>query len=290
MMTGPSMPGDRGTALAEQVTQHAALHVDHVGAPLFQVLVFDACKVGCDRRHVAPEGKRRVLALVADPGDDVLQQLRVLHHEQVRIVDRRLLIAELGGDAVVHALQVTARGRKGVAQTSNLGIHLLRLDPMVLDRELLGFEAVDRSDADAWRGCNALEGHGSPPKLPSTSSFNACSACSSSGPLARTLITLALFGGQHHDAHDALAVHLEIFARYEYFGLVLSRRFHEQRTSTRVQAELIANLELNFHQQCILTLRTDVYGSRWRRGSECRVPAPTPWGSVGHVAQRSGPA
>src|SRR5262245_14504996 len=54
----------------------------------------------------------------------------------------------------------------------------------------------------------------------------------------------AVLGGDHHH-HDALSVHFQLVAAHEHLGLELRGRLHEQRTGPRVEAELIADHEID---------------------------------------------
>jgi len=59
----------------------------------------------------------------------------------------------------------------------------------------------------------------------------------------------AHFGGEHHDAQDALAVHLEPFPLDEDVGSELARRLHECGAGAGVQAETVLDRDRLFHHR-----------------------------------------
>src|SRR5437773_2503956 len=56
----------------------------------------------------------------------------------------------------------------------------------------------------------------------------------------------ALLGRQHHHAHDALAVHLEVVAAHQHLRPEAGRGLHEQGAGARVQSQLVADDEMRF--------------------------------------------
>src|SRR5437867_3586621 len=183
--------GDRrARAVAEQVTEHAAPDIEQVGVALAQVLVALRLEPRRHRRHVAAEHERRVAPLAADGRLDRPLELGIVEDEQVGVIDLRLRRAELEGDAVADALEVPARGVERGAQALDLALDPLPRDGRVAHRQHLGLEADHRADADAGRGRDPGELHGSSPNRPSTRSRSAATASCSSGTTARTRIVL----------------------------------------------------------------------------------------------------
>src|SRR6185436_7552618 len=75
-----------------------------------------------------------------------------------------------------------------VAERLELVVDVAGLDLGLAHRQLLGLEPEHRPDRHAGRGADPGEHHGSPPNLPSTSSWIADSASPSSAPIAFTRI------------------------------------------------------------------------------------------------------
>ena len=84
------------------------------------------------------------------------------------------------------------------------------------------------------------------PNFAATRSAMAPTACSASGPFARTRMLAAELRREHHHAHDALAVHLEIVAHDRDLALELGRELHDLGGWTRVQPVLVHDFNRSF--------------------------------------------
>ena len=74
---------------------------------------------------------------------------------------------------------------------------------------------------------------------PRPAAASASTACSASGPSARIVMRAAAFGGQHHDAHDALAVHRHAVLEQLDLGVEAAGQADDLRRRPRVEAVLV---------------------------------------------------
>ena len=58
-------------------------------------------------------------------------------------------------------------------------------------------------------------------------------------------------GREHHDAHDALAIHLQLVARHEHLRLEFRRGLDEQSARARVKPELVADHQFRLGQESL---------------------------------------
>src|SRR5262245_30931345 len=80
----------------------------------------------------------------------------------------------------------------------------------------------------------------------------------------------ATLGGEHHHAHDALAVHLEIVAHHGDVSLVLRRELHDLGRRPGVDAILVDHLHRAFRHQRITEERATEYRTKIARTTSAR--------------------
>jgi hypothetical protein len=142
-------PREAALPAPDQITQHPTLDVEHVGATFAQVLVLDPAEPRRHPAHVVAEHHAGVAVLVADPLQHRASQVGIVEHHQVRVVDRGLGFAQLGGDAVADLLEIASRASQGVLEERDLVGHPGRGDRELAHRELLGHHHQDGTHADS---------------------------------------------------------------------------------------------------------------------------------------------
>ena len=81
------------------------------------------------------------------------------------------------------------------------------------------------------------------PNLLPTKRDQSVERCVGVGPLGAKKDRRSVFGREHHDAHDALAVHIEIVLHDGDFALEFGGELHDLSRRPRMQAVLVDDLD-----------------------------------------------
>ena len=223
---------------AEQQREHADVHVGEVAHALAQHGLGVAAK--CLRHSSMTTSNAFSAARFCRMYDsDALDQLDVVEHGELHVEDRRFLGAGPPLGALAHVAQPRAGDLHGVAEARDLALDLLVVDDAMPHLGHLPAQEVHGADDDAGRGGNTAIGAESTQLSPNPSTISSAMA-SQRGVLVGAARPQrergAALGGEHHDAHDALAVHLEIVAHNGDVALEPRGGLDDLRGGPRVEA------------------------------------------------------
>ena len=188
---------------------------------------------------------------LADERDRTAGQLPIIEDGELHVEDGRLFGTRLCFGAHAQVAKALTRHFHGTLEARDFRVDAIVIDEPMTDLGHLPSQEMHGTHDDSRRSGNAAED-----RQHSAFSEPGRDQCRErverlvsigSGCLERD--DGPVFGGQHHDAHDALAIHLEVVARDGDVGLELRGHLHHFGSRARVQPMLVHDLDGSFSHQ-----------------------------------------
>jgi hypothetical protein len=179
---------------------------------------------------------------------DGADELLVFENLALHVEDRGLFSARRTFDAIANLAQALfCPIERGVQALDLAGDRVVVNDAMTDLRDLPPQE-VHRADGDAGRRGNAdeLSIHSALSEFIAHQQCERVERLLGVGALGAKGNVGSVFGGEHHDAHDALPVHIEVVLGDRDFGVELRGQLHDLGCGPRVQAILIHDPDGSF--------------------------------------------
>jgi hypothetical protein len=182
---------------------------------------------------------------------DVVEQFDIIEHRHLDIEDGSLLLSGVRAYTISNLEQTCTCTRDDIVEASNFPGHQIIGDDALPYLRNFPTKQVNRTDDDAWRGRQAeyRAGHLSLSELRGNKLRERFDSLIGIRARRAQNDRRAALRRQHHDSHDALAIHFEIVADDGHIAGELARGFDDLSGRPRMDAILVHDRNRSFGHQ-----------------------------------------